>query len=291
MSMERITLTTQPTGDYGLLDSGNEEKLERYGKLVLARPDPQALWLKRLSVLEWNAADGLYARTGREGEWKTKPGFPKEWEISFGGLQMLIRPTSFKHTGLFPEQEPNWTWLREVVAKTKRPVSAVNLFGYTGGATLAAAQAGAQVTHVDASKIAVAWAKENASRSGLSGKPIRWIVEDALVFVRREIKRGNRYDLIIMDPPAFGHGPKDELWKIEERLLELMKLCEGLLTDQPLGILMNGYAAGYSSLVFAYNLEPFAKKFGGVLQYGELTIAEKDGRMLPCGIYARWATV
>ncbi|MDZ4226200.1 MAG: class I SAM-dependent methyltransferase, partial [Patescibacteria group bacterium] len=296
-SMERITLTTHPAEEYELLDSGSEEKLERYGSFVLARPDPQALWEKKLPASQWESADGRYVRSGREGEWKVSPGFPKEWGIAFSGLKFLIRPTSFKHTGLFPEQEPNWVWLREAVAASGRPVSVLNLFGYTGGATLVAAQAGAHVVHLDASKTAVAWARENAAHSGLADKPIRWIVEDALLFVRREIKRGNRYDLIVMDPPAFGHGPKDELWKIEEHLLELIRLCKELLSEKPLGIQMSGYAAGYSPLAFAYNLEPFVQAFGGVLEYGDLTIEEKahstssgqgSGRLLPCGIFARW---
>ena len=287
--MERITLTTHPAKDYELLDSGEEEKLERYGAYMLARPDPQALWEKKLPDSVWAAADARFVRKGREGEWTVKPAVPKEWEVVFGGLQLLIKPTSFKHTGLFPEQEPNWTWLRETITVAGRPVSVLNLFGYTGGATLVAAQAGANVVHVDASKTAVAWARENAVRSGLADESIRWIVEDVLFFIRREIKRGSRYDLIIMDPPAFGHGPKDELWKIEEHLLELMKLCKELLTKKPLGIQMSGYAAGYSPLAFAYNLEPFVEKYGGSLEYGDLTIEEKgSGRLLPCGIFARW---
>ena len=261
--MERITLTTHPSRDYELLDSGREEKLERYGAFVLARPDPQALWEKKLPASAWESADARFVRKGREGEWTVKPAVPGEWEVVFGGLTMLIKPTSFKHTGLFPEQEPNWEWLRDAIIAARRPVSVLNLFGYTGGATLAAAQAGAHVVHVDASKTAVAWARENATRSGLSERPIRWIVEDVLVFARREIKRGNRYDLIVMDPPAFGHGPKDELWKIEEHLLELVSLCKKLLSENPLGIEMSGYAAGYSPLAFAYNLEPFAAAYGG----------------------------
>ena len=287
-SMERITLVAKPSSDYELLDSGREEKLERYGRFVLVRPDPQALWEKILGAKEWDGADGRYVRSGRAGEWHVNKDLPKQWDISFGGLKVRIKPTSFKHTGLFPEQEPNWAWIRDTITSAGRPASVINLFGYTGGATLAAAQAGAEVTHVDASKTAVAWARENATLSGLGEKPIRWIVEDVLVFVRREIKRGKRYDLILMDPPAFGHGPKDELWKIEEHLLELMHLCSELLSSNPLGILINGYAAGYSPLAFAYNLEPFVKKFGGGLHYGDLTIAQKDGRLLPAGIYARW---
>lgn len=289
--MEKLTLTTKPSEGYELLDSGEEEKLERYGAFVLARPDPQALWDKKQPSALWEAAHGRFVRTGKEGEWKLAPSLPKDWEVSFGEVSFVIKPTSFKHTGLFPEQEPNWRWLRERITKAGRPVSVLNLFGYTGGATLAAAQAGATVTHIDASKTAVAWARENAMRSGLVDKPIRWIIEDALTFVQREIKRGNRYDLIVMDPPAFGHGPNDELWKIEEHLLPLLKLCQELLTEKPLGIQMSGYAAGYSPLAFAYNLEQFVQKFGGVVECGDLTIEEKgSGRVLPCGIFARWYT-
>lgn len=289
--MERLTLISSPSSGYRLLDSGREEKLEQYGTYVLARPDPQALWEKDFTEKAWNTAHALYTRAGRVGSWKVDKTLPKQWDIEFGGLKMRIRPTSFKHTGLFPEQEPNWQWVRERIARAGRQVSVINLFGYTGGATLAAAGEGAEVTHVDASKTAVAWARENATLSDLAEKPIRWIVEDVLVFVKNEIRRGKRYDLILMDPPAFGHGPKDELWKIEEHFLELVQLCGELLTGKPLGVLINGYAAGYSSLAFAYNLEPFFAKFGGVLQHGDLTIAQKNGRLLPAGIFARWQVV
>lgn len=304
-NMDRITLITKPSEDYELLDSGREEKLERYGKVLLSRPDPQALWEKKLLEGEWSKAQGRYERKDKEGEWHAKD-LPKEWQVSFGGLKFLIRPTSFKHTGLFPEQLSNWEWIRGILSANSAShspsasegvgvhvlqslPSVLNLFGYTGGATLAAAQAGAAVTHLDASKTAVAWARENATVSGLADKPIRWIVEDALVFVRREIKRGNKYDGIIMDPPAFGHGPKNELWKIEEDFIELVKLCQELLSEKPLFFLINGYAAGYSPLAFAYNLEPLIKKYGGRLEYGDLTIEEKgSGRLLPCGIFSRW---
>ena len=232
---------------------------------------------------------GRYIREGGEGKWEVKKDLPKEWSVAFGGLQFLIRPTSFKHTGLFPEQLSNWDWMRETIQHARKPVSVLNLFGYTGGASLAAAQAGASVTHVDASKTAVAWARENAAASGLADKPVRWITEDVIQFVKREIKRGTRYDAIVMDPPAFGHGPDGELWKIEEDLLPLMDLCAQLLSDNPLFVLMNGYAAGYSPLAFAYNLESFAKKLGGSIEYGDLTIEEKgSSRYLPCGIFARW---
>lgn len=320
--MERITLTTKSSPGYTLLDSGGEEKLERYGDVILARPDPQALWPKKLPEAEWDKAAGRYIREGGEGKWESKGTLPKEWRIKFGGLTFIIKPTSFKHTGLFPEQLSNWEWLSEIITGfapddaggepitrfaggsvsppasssarseallSSAPIKVLNLFAYTGGATLAAAKAGASVVHVDASKVAVAWARENAAAFGLTNKPIRWLVEDVLVFVRREIKRGNRYDVIVMDPPAFGHGPKDELWKIEEHFVPLVEQCIGLLSEKPLGFLINGYAAGYSPLAFSYNLEPLLKKHGGSLQYGDLTIEEQgSGRLLPSGIFARW---
>jgi 23S rRNA (cytosine1962-C5)-methyltransferase len=286
-NMERKTLVTKPQKEYELLDSGAEEKLERYGDFILTRPDPQALWPKSLGEREWSKAAGRYERKGREGEWHAKD-LPPQWQIKFGlpgqgGLQFLIKPTSFKHTGLFPEQLSNWEWIGE-----RKPKTVLNLFGYTGGATLAAAKAGAQVTHVDASKTAVAWARENAKLSGLEEAPIRWIVEDVLIYLKREVKRGSKYDLILLDPPAFGHGPAGELWKIEEHFLPLMELLPLLLSDTPVGVLVNGYAAGYSPLAFAYNLEPLIKKFGGTIEYGDLTIEEKGGRLLPAGIFARW---
>lgn len=292
--MERMTLITKPEVGYELLDSGGEKKLERFGDVVLARPDPQALWIKNLSEAEWQKASGRYLRDSgeggmpavRQGKWTGK--IPPEWNVEFGGLIFIIKPGSFKHTGLFPEQLSNWNWSREVLAG-KPGASVLNLFGYTGGATLAAAQAGAEVTHVDSSKTAVAWARENTSASGLTDKPIRWMVEDVMVFVKREIKRGAKYDAIIMDPPAFGHGPKNELWKIEENFIELVELCTQLLSDKPLFFLINGYAEGYSPLTFAYNLEPLVKKYGGKIEHGDLTIEEKgSGRLLPAGIFARW---
>ncbi|MEI7719746.1 MAG: class I SAM-dependent methyltransferase [bacterium] len=287
--MERLNLITKGGKGYELLDMGEGEKLERFGDVLLARPDPQALWIKSLGEGEWQKAAGVYKRESGESRGGWVGNIPKEWQIGFGGLKFLVKPTSFKHTGLFPEQFSNWEWVGAALKNAQNP-SVLNLFGYTGGATLAAAKAGASVCHVDASKTAVAWARENAKLSGLEDRPIRWIIEDVLLFMKREIKRGVKYDAIIMDPPAFGRGPKDEVWKIEESFTELMQLCTELLSENPLFVLINGYAAGYSSLAFAYNLEQFQTKFGGVIEHGELTIAQSNSeRLLPCGIFARWS--
>ncbi len=333
MNTEKNTLVSVigPSADYALLDSGDGEKLERWGDVVLSRPDPQALWPKRLSDKEWSKADGHFSREDKNGSWSLKPSVPEKWPVSFGGLKFLIRPTAFKHVGLFPEQAENWRWMAEKIKNQIYPAKAgqansprqggasktpdtedaeiLNLFGYTGGATLSCAQTGAKVVHIDGSKAAVSWARENADLSGLADRPIRWIVEDARVFVGREIKRGRRYDGIIMDPPAFGHGPSNELWKIEEHLLSLIEDCKKLLKDQPLFFLINGYSAGYSAIAYENNLLDLKERFGGEIEVGELAIAEtlsaKSGspekfqarnskpqteRLLPAGIFARWSS-
>jgi len=288
--MKQIDLIAQASEDYALLDSGEGEKLERYGTQTLVRPDPQVLWAKN-DVAPWGNADGRFVREGSQGKWLWRTGSLKKWEIAYGGLYFLIHPNAFKHTGLFPEQAPNWDWMRRLITAAPAPVSVLNLFAYTGGATMVAAQAGASVAHVDASKVAVAWARENAVLSGLADKPIRFIVEDALSFVRREIKRGATYDGIIMDPPSFGRGPDGQVWKIEEDFERLVSLCHELLSEKPLFFIANGYASGYASLSFAYNLQLLEEKFGGEVEYGELHIAEAGGRReLPSGIYARWAS-
>lgn len=285
---------TIPQGDYALLDSGEGEKLERYGKYVLARPDPQALWPKHLQK-EWAGADAVFIRRGKTVEWKKKKTLPKEWPVSIGGFTMEIRPTSFKHTGLFPEQLPNWTWIGKKIADEKlknkgKKISVLNLFGYTGGATLACAKAGAEVVHLDGSKMAITWARKNAALSGLEAAPIRWILDDAIGFLRREVKRGNRYDGIIMDPPAFGHGPKGEVWRIEEQFAELLELCKNVLSSDPLFFLINGYASGYSPIAYENNLKEMMRSTGGTIEIGELTIAEANSnRLLPAGIFARWS--
>jgi 23S rRNA (cytosine1962-C5)-methyltransferase len=271
--------------DYELLDSGDGEKLERFGKVVLSRPDPQVLWRKHLSEKEWKKADSSFSRSEASAEWSKKL---DKWPIEYCGLKFWIKPTAFKHTGIFPEQKANWLWMRDVI-KGNEGVEVLNLFGYTGGASLACAQAGAKVVHIDGSKSAISWARENAELSGLVDKPIRWIFEDARVFVGREIKRGNKYDAIIMDPPAFGHGADKQVWKIEEDFLPLVEDCVKLLKDKPLFFIINGYSAGYSAIAYKNVLKIITEKLGGSIETGELTLPETGtDRLLPCGIYARW---
>ncbi|MEK9184876.1 MAG: class I SAM-dependent methyltransferase [Patescibacteria group bacterium] len=281
-----MILTTQKSKDYELLDSGEGEKLERFGDIILSRPDPQALWHKELSKTEWAKNNGCFSN----GEWKLNKDVPNSWQIELAGLQFLIKPTAFKHTGIFPEQLPNWEWLHASCSMIHdfQP-EVLNLFGYTGGASLVCAKAGAKVVHVDGSKSAITWAKENAKLSGLEDKPIRWILDDTQTFVEREIKRGRKYDGIIMDPPSFGHGPNNELWKIEEHFLNLIDNCIKILSDKPLFFLVSGYSAGYSAIAYQNNLIAIQKKFGGTIEFGELTIEEaRSSRFLPCGIFARW---
>lgn len=274
--------------DYELLDSGDGEKLERFGPVTLSRPDPQALWRKNLPADEWKKAHARFTREERQGEWNIKKDTPEKWHIDFGGLKFVIKPTAFKHTGLFPEQAVNWEWIRAALKGTK-DAEVLNLFGYTGGATLAAAQAGAKVVHIDGSKSAIAWARENAELSGLADKPVRWILDDARVFVGREIKRERKYDGIIMDPPAFGHGPEKELWKIEDHFVDLVEDCMKLLSDKPLFFIINGYSAGYSAVAYENTLKALVEKHKGSIEIGELTLEEKgSGRLLPCGIFCRW---
>ena len=286
----------EPQEAYTLLDTGNGMKLERFGDVTLARPDPEALWLPHEKDSIWKKADATFVRRGASGKWDKLNSCPTSWTMPFGGLTFEIRPTSFKHVGLFPEQLAQWTWMQQKIKKeislrndTSKPITVLNLFGYTGGATLACAHVGAEVCHLDGSKTAIAWARTNAELSGLSEKPVRWILDDAIAFMRREIKRGRRYDAIIMDPPAFGHGPNGELWKIEEHFYLLMELTEKLLSDTPLFVIINGYASGYSSIAYENNLTPLIVKYGGSVTRGELAIREQGGqRLLPCGIFARW---
>lgn len=305
MSQKEIFVAPK-SNDYELLDSGDSFKLERFGKVVISRPDPQALWRKSLPQSEWLKADAQFAKDkGSDGEdekgkWVVTPGVPEKWDIQYGDIKLGIKLTPFKHTGLFPEQLSNWTWSADLIKKAisdgykgsndDGKVSVLNLFGYTGGATLSAANAGAAVTHVDASKAAVTWANDNSVLSGLKDNPIRWILEDAAEFVKREIRRGKKYDAIIMDPPSFGRGAKGEVWKIEEGFLPLLEDCFKLLSDKPLFFIVNGYAAGYSSIAYENNLKALVGRFGGDIESGELTIQESGSqkRLLPCGIVSRW---
>jgi 23S rRNA (cytosine1962-C5)-methyltransferase len=290
--MGRLITAQEPS--YALLDSGEGMKLERFGAYVLARPDPEALWVKKLPTDIWEKADATFTRTGASGAWKTAKHFPKQWTIPYGGLTLELRPTSFKHVGLFPEQLSHWTWLAGEIALAKKSgqeeISVLNLFAYTGGATLAAAQAGASVVHLDSSKVAIEWAKKNAELSGLSDAKIRYIEDDALKFLRREVKRGNRYDAIIMDPPAFGHGAGGAIWKIERDFYELFSLAQQVLSERPLALILNGYTAGYSPITLENNMHSLTEKFGGTIESGELAIPEGDGtRVLPSGVFARWS--
>lgn len=289
--MDKIIDITKPSEDYILLDSGDGEKLEKFGEYILRRPDPQALWKKRLDEKEWKKANASFERNEAQAEWKYKDKKLDKWSIDFSNLKFWIKPTAFKHTGIFPEQTVNWDWTRKIINENsdKKEINVLNLFGYTGGASLACAQAGAKVVHVDSSKSAITWAKENAEISGLSNKPIRWILEDVRLFVEREIKRGNKYDAIIMDPPAFGHGANDEVWKIENDLIPLIDKCIEILNEKPLFFLINGYSAGYSCIAYKNILDVLFNKYGGSTEIGELAIQENDSnRLLPCGIFARW---
>ncbi|MEI6316311.1 MAG: class I SAM-dependent methyltransferase [bacterium] len=277
---------------YELLDSGEGMKLERFGDFVLSRPDPEALWKKSLPSSNWKKAHASYVRDGKTGQWQ-KDLLPKNWNIVYHGLTFELRPTSFKHVGIFPEQKIHWSWLEEKIKKEKTiretPIKVLNLFAYTGGASLVCARAGAEVTHVDASSVSVLWARKNAELSGLADAPIRWITDDVLQFLRREVRRKNTYDVVLMDPPSFGHGPKGTVWKIENDFYELMNLVSAVLSDKPLAVIVNGYTAGYSPVTLKNNLLEFKDQYGGDIESGELVVSENNEKMLPSGVFARWS--
>ena len=276
--------------DYEVLDTSNGEKLERWGDYFLVRPDPQVLWDTPKKLRQWKKPNGHYHRSHKGGgQWEFFD-LPKTWDIQYKELKFHLQPFSFKHTGLFPEQAVNWDWFSDKIKKAGRPVKVLNLFAYTGGATLAAAAAGASVTHVDASKGMVTWAKENAVASGLGDAPIRWLVDDCVKFVEREIRRGNHYDGIIMDPPSYGRGPKGEIWKIEEKIYSLVCLCEKLLSKDPLFFLINSYTTGLQPAVLSYMLgTAVAKKHGGKVSADEVGLpVSANGLVLPCGASGRW---
>ena len=276
--------------DYEVIDTSCGEKLERWGRYILLRPDPQVIWKTEKTVPEWNRLNGHYHRSSKGGgEWEFFK-LPEEWTISYRELNFRLKPFSFKHTGLFPEQAVDWDWCSERIREAGRPVKVLNLFAYTGGATLAAASAGASVTHVDASKGMVTWAKENAAASHLEDAPVRWLVDDCVKFVEREIRRGNKYDGIIMDPPSYGRGPKGEIWKIEESIYPFVELAAQLLSDDALFFLINSYTTGLQPAVLSYMLSTvIQKKRGGEVQSSEIGLpVSSNGLVLPCGATGRW---
>ena len=277
--------------DYRILDTTDGDKLESWGGKVLVRPDPQIIWKSPKRTDMWDKADAVYHRSQKGGgQWEYKRKLPESWKINYKELTFIIRPTGFKHTGLFPEQAVNWDFMSEKIKNAGRPVKVLNLFAYTGGATLACAAAGASVSHVDASKGMVQWARENAAASGLTEKPIRWLVDDCEKFVRREIKRGNLYDGIVMDPPSYGRGPGGEVWKLEDCVYELVKTCSQVLSDKPLFFLLNSYTTGLSPSVMAYILRDIlGSRLGGRVSADEIGLrVEATGGVLPCGSTAIW---
>lgn len=277
--------------DYELIDCSSGERLERWGKVTLIRPDPQVIWRTPRVHPLWKQANARYLRSSTGGgRWEVYGGLPDVWQIGYDTLRFNIKTMGFKHTGLFPEQAVNWDLVRSVIRSAGRPVRVLNLFAYTGGATLACLEAGAQVVHVDASKGMVAWAKENAAVSGLAGRPVRWIVDDCIKFVEREIRRGHRYDIIIMDPPSYGRGPSGEVWKLEDKIYAFVELCAGVLSDDPLMVLVNSYTTGLSPAVMQYILGTVVQpRLGGLVWSDEIGLPASASHMvLPCGATAIW---
>ena len=282
---------TADWSDYELIDCSDGERLERWDDVILIRPDPQVIWQTPKTHPLWHNAHARYIRSSTGGgHWETYKKIPDAWAIKYKQLSFNVKPMGFKHTGLFPEQAVNWDFLCETIRGASRDVKVLNLFAYTGGATVAALSAGAQVVHVDASKGMVAWAKENAVASGVSNRPVRWIVDDCVKFVRREIRRGNKYDIIIMDPPSYGRGPGGEIWKLENEIYSFAKDCSQLLSDDPLMVLINSYTTGLSPSVMEYILGSLVpKKFGGRLFSSEIGLpVTQSGMVLPCGASAMW---
>lgn len=275
--------------DYEILDMANGEKLERWEDVVLIRPDPQIIWTKKTHENKWKTANAIYNRSKTGGgSWQYKKKMPSEWKIKYKNLTFNIKPMGFKHTGLFPEQAVNWDWMMEKIKSAKRDIKVLNLFAYTGGATVACLSAGASVCHVDSSKGMVSWSKENVNASGLKDRPVRYIVDDVVKFVNREIRRGNKYDAIIMDPPSYGRGAKGEVWRFEEDIASLVELCMQVMSDKPLFFLINSYTTGISAKVLE-NILRINMKQDGIFESGEVGLPMKDSKIvLPCGIYGKW---
>lgn len=277
--------------DYEVIDTGGGEKLERWGDVILRRPDPQIIWPLKNETNDWRNVHGHYHRSSSGGgHWDMKKPIPERWTIAYDQLKFYIKPTSFKHTGLFPEQAANWRWMMDKIQNAGRPISVLNLFAYTGGATVACAYAGASVVHVDAAKGMVQWAKENVHLSGLADRPVRFITDDVFKFVQREQRRGNRYDAIIMDPPSYGRGPNGETWKLEQNLYPFLESCTKILSDNPLFMLINSYTTGISPTVLSNMLNmTMVDRYGGKITAGEIGLPiTKSGMILPCGILGRW---
>ena len=288
------TLITSGWTDYQLLDSGRGRRLERFGAYVLSRPDPQCLWRPYLPVSAWEKADALFREENGKAKWLFRHFMPDSWKMHYKQLEFSAKLTPFKHTGVFPEQHLHWDWLEHQLdkanSKGQREIKVLNLFGYTGIASLVCAAKGANVTHVDASYPAIGWAKDNQGLSNLSDKPIRWIMDDCLKFVQREIRRGIKYDGIIMDPPVFGHGPKGERWEFTANFPQLLTDCQQVLSEHPSFILINAYAVSASSILLQNMLEDMTNTFGGLIESGELVLEEKNRkRLLSTGIFARWS--
>ena len=275
--------------DYEILDMANGEKLERWGDVQLIRPDPQIIWKNKSFPEKWNSANARYNRSSTGGgSWKYNKKMPNNWQIKYKDLTFNIKPMGFKHTGLFPEQAVNWDWMISKIKNSKRDIKVLNLFAYTGGATVACSYAGASVCHVDSSKGMTSWAKENIASSGLADRPVRFIVDDVVKFVNREIRRENKYDGIIMDPPSYGRGTNGEVWKFEENISDLVELCSKVLSNEPLFFLINSYTTGISSTVLENILRLNIKK-KGKFSHGEVGLPMTNSKLiLPCGIYGRW---
>lgn len=278
--------------DYELIDCSGGERLERWGNITLIRPDPQVIWNTPRRNPLWKKADARYFRSNSGGgKWEIYKNVPDRWTINYGELTFNIKTMGFKHTGLFPEQAVNWDFVADTVKKQNREVKVLNLFAYTGGATVSALKAGAAVTHVDASKGMVLWAKENAVSSSVEGKPVRWLVDDCIKFVEREIRRGNHYDIIIMDPPSYGRGPGGEVWRLEDNIYDFTEECMRLMSDKPLFFLLNSYTTGLSSSVTANIIRMSrGKNMKGCIEHGDvlIPISSMQGTYLPCGSYAAW---
>lgn len=278
-------ISTTGWSDFELLDSGNGQRLERFGKFVLSKPDPQAIWKPKLSDIEWDKADAVFLED--KNGWQ-KNSLPAKWQISYKNLKFFAKLTNFKHTGIFPEQILNWEFIEEKLKSVNKETNVLNLFGYTGIASLVCAANGAKVTHVDSSKPAITWARENQALSGLTDKPIRWILDDAIEFSAREARRGNTYDAIIMDPPVYGHGPKGETWDFNKSFPILLENCKKILSPTPLFVIVNAYAISSSSLMLVSMLEDYLNLPKEQIEYGELALQEKSReRYLSTGIFAR----